>query len=257
VTRPESPDRAERADVFLVSHGFAASRAEAQAAIQAGRVKADGQTITKAAQKLRGTMSIDYQPAHPYVSRGGVKLAAALDHFSLSPAGRVCLDIGASTGGFTQVLLERGAARVYAVDVGHGQLHAKIRADARVTSVEGLNARDLTAAKIPEAPQAITADVSFISLKLALPPALRLAAADAWVVLLVKPQFEVGARGVSKAGIVRDESSRESALSEITAWMKAQGWQVVGSMDSPITGGDGNHEYLLAAKKAESARANR
>jgi 23S rRNA (cytidine1920-2'-O)/16S rRNA (cytidine1409-2'-O)-methyltransferase len=248
------PDRSERADVFLVSHGFAASRAEAQAAIQAGRVEADGQKITKPAQKLREGMTIQYEAAHPYVSRGGVKLAAALDHFSRSPEGRVCLDIGASTGGFTQVLLERGAARVYAIDVGHGQLHAKLRTDPRVIALDGLNARDLTAAKVPQAPQAITADVSFISLKLALPPALHLATKDAWAVLLVKPQFELGPRGVSKGGIVRDASARESAVAEIAGWMKAQGWQVVGSMDSPIAGGEGNREYLLAAKRAETQR---
>jgi len=248
------PDRSERADVFLVSHGFASSRAEAQAAIQAGRVEADGQKITKSAQKLREGMTVQYEPAHPYVSRGGVKLAAALDHFSLSPEGRVCLDIGASTGGFTQVLLERGAARVYAIDVGHAQLHAKLRADPRVIALDGLNARDLTAAKVPQAPQAITADVSFISLKLALPPALHLATKDAWVVLLVKPQFELGPRGVSKSGIVRDASLREAAVAEITGWMKAQAWHVVGSIDSPITGGEGNREYLLAAKRAEPQR---
>ncbi|HYK79349.1 MAG TPA: TlyA family RNA methyltransferase [Micropepsaceae bacterium] len=248
------PDRNERADVFLVSHGFAASRADAQAAIQAGRVEADGQKITKPAQKLREGMTIQYEASHPYVSRGGVKLAAALDHFSLSPEGRVCLDIGASTGGFTQVLLERGAARVYAIDVGHGQLHAKLRTDPRVIALDGLNARDLTAAKVAQAPQAITADVSFISLKLALPPALHLATKDAWAVLLVKPQFELGPRGVSKGGIVRDASARESAVAEIAGWMKAQGWQVVGSMDSPIAGGEGNREYLLAAKRAETQR---
>jgi 23S rRNA (cytidine1920-2'-O)/16S rRNA (cytidine1409-2'-O)-methyltransferase len=183
-----------------------------------------------------------------------VKLAAALDHFSLSPEGRVCLDLGASTGGFTQVLLERGASRVYAVDVGHDQLHAKLRSDPRVTALDGVNARDLTAAKVPQALQAITADVSFISLKLALPPALHLAAKDSWAVLLVKPQFELGPRGVSKGGIVRDASAREAAVAEITGWMKAQSWQVVGSMDSPITGGEGNREYLLAAKKAEVPR---
>lgn len=248
------PDRSERADIFLVSHGFAASRAEAQAAIRAGTVEADGQKITKAAQRLRDTMSIRYETAHPYVSRGGVKLAAALDQFALSPTGRVCLDIGASTGGFSQVLLERGATRVYAVDVGHGQLHAKIASDARVKRLDGVNARDLSAAKVPEPPQAITADVSFISLKLALPPALHLAAKDAWAVVLVKPQFELGPRGASKSGIVRDASAREAALAEITAWLKGQGWHVIGSMDSPIAGGDGNREYLLAAKRAEPIR---
>ena len=248
------PDRSERADVFLVSHGYAASRAEAQAAIRAGHVEADGRTVTKAAQKLHAGMNINYEAAHPYVSRGGLKLAAALEHFSLSPQGRVCLDIGASTGGFTQVLLQRGATRVYAVDVGHGQLHPKLAADERVKRVEGLNARDLTSAKVPEPPRAITADVSFISLKLALPAALHLAASDAWAVLLVKPQFEVGPLGVSRRGIVKDDGLREAALADVTGWVKAQGWQVLGAIESPITGGDGNREYLLAAKRAEGIR---
>jgi len=245
------PDRSARADVFLVSHGFAASRAEAQAAIRAGNVEADGETITKPAQRLHESMRISYAPPHPYVSRGGVKLAAALDRFALSPQGRSCLDIGASTGGFTEVLLERGAARVYAVDVGHGQLHGKLRADPRVTAIEGLNARDLSPANIPAPPRAITADVSFISLKLALSAALRLAAPDAWAVLLVKPQFEVGPRGVSKGGIVKDDRLRDAALAGIAAWIEAEGWQVLGTMESPISGGDGNKEYLLAAKKGE------
>jgi 23S rRNA (cytidine1920-2'-O)/16S rRNA (cytidine1409-2'-O)-methyltransferase len=248
------PDRSERADVFLVSHGFAASRAEAQAAIRAGNVEADGLTITKPAQRLHAGMSINYEPAHPYVSRGGVKLAAALDHFSLSPHGRVCLDVGASTGGFTQVLLERGAARVYAVDVGHGQLHPKLASDPRIKRVEGVNARDLTSAKVPEPPRAITADVSFISLKLALPAALHLAAADAWAVMLIKPQFEVGPRGVGRRGVVKDDALREAALADVTGWVKSQGWQVLGSMESPILGGDGNREYLVAAKRAEGLR---
>jgi 23S rRNA (cytidine1920-2'-O)/16S rRNA (cytidine1409-2'-O)-methyltransferase len=254
MTTQDTPNDSERADTFLVAHGFAATRAEAQAAIKAGSVKAEGQTVTKAAQKLNVGMKITYQPAHPYVSRGGVKLAAALDHFALSPEGRVCLDIGASTGGFTQVLLEHGATRVYAVDVGHSQLHAKLSGDARVKRLDGTNARDLTAAKIPEPPRAIVADVSFIGLKLALPPALNLATADAWMILLVKPQFEVGPRGVSKGGIVKDDGLREAALAELTAWIKTQGWQVLGSIDSPIPGGDGNREYLLAAKRGENLR---
>lgn len=248
------PGRSERADVFLVSHGFAATRTEARAAIRAGNVAADGQRITKTAQKLHEGMNILYQPAHPYVSRGGVKLAAALDHFALSPEGRVCLDVGASTGGFTQVLLERGATCVYAVDVGHEQLHAKLSADPRVKRLDGVNARDLTAAKIPLAPRVITADVSFISLKQALPSALNLASADAWAVLLVKPQFEVGPRGVSRGGIVKDDGLREGALADVTAWIKALGWQVLGAMDSPIPGGDGNREYLLAAERGEAIR---
>jgi hypothetical protein len=147
----------ERADVFLVRHGYAASRAEAQAAIAAGKVQADGKRILKPSQILNAGMKIDYAPAHPFVSRGGVKLAAALDRFGLSPEGAVCLDIGASTGGFTEVLLSRGAARVYAVDVGHGQLHEKIRSDPRVVVREGLNARDLSLLHVPEAPQVILA----------------------------------------------------------------------------------------------------
>lgn len=248
------PDQSERADVFLVNHGYAVTRAEAQAAIRAGNVKADGQTITRTALKLHEGMNILYQPAHPYVSRGGVKLAAALDHFALSAEGRVCLDVGASTGGFTQVLLDRGATHVYAVDVGHGQLHAKLASDSRVTQLDGTNARDLDAAKIPQPPRAITADVSFIGLKVALPPALHLAAPDAWAVLLVKPQFEVGPRGVSRGGIVKDDSLRETVLADVTAWIKTTGWQVLGTMDSLIQGGDGNHEYLLAAKRAEGVR---
>ena len=246
-------DQSERADVFLVNHGFASSRAEAQAAIRAGLVEADGQKVTKAAQQLHATMNISYQPAHPYVSRGGVKLSAALAQFGLSPEGRVCLDVGASTGGFTQVLLERGAMRVYALDVGHGQLHPKLRSDPRVVAIDGLNARDLTAARIPESPRAITADVSFISLKLALPAALHLAAQDAWAVLLVKPQFEVGRRGISKSGVVKDDALRESALAEVTGWVKSQGWSVLGSMESPIAGGEGNREYLLAARRGTGA----
>jgi 23S rRNA (cytidine1920-2'-O)/16S rRNA (cytidine1409-2'-O)-methyltransferase len=247
-------DRSSRADVFLVSHGFAASRAEAQAAIRAGRVAADGQLVTKAAQKLGGSMNISYKPPHPYVSRGGVKLAAALENFGISPQGWVCLDIGASTGGFTQVLLERGARRVYAVDVGHGQLHPKIAADPHVTPLEGVNARDLTSKLVPEPPQLIVADVSFISLKLALPAAFALAARDCWAVLLIKPQFEIGRWGRAKNGVVRDEAAREGAVAEVSAWVKAQGWQVSGTMDSPIAGGDGNHEYLLAAKRVEITR---
>jgi 23S rRNA (cytidine1920-2'-O)/16S rRNA (cytidine1409-2'-O)-methyltransferase len=198
-------------------------------------------------------MNIRYEPAHPYVSRGGLKLAAALDHFALSPDGRICLDLGASTGGFTQVLLDRGASRVYAVDVGHGQLHAKIRSNRRVVAIDGLNARDLTVARIPEPPQVITADVSFISLKLALGASLQLAAKDAWAVVLVKPQFELGPRG-TKSGIVKDTAAREAALADVSAWVKAQGWQVLGSIESPIAGGEGNREYLLAAKRAEGLR---
>lgn len=242
-------DQSERADIFLVRRGFAQSRAEAQAAIVAGCVEADGVPVTKPAQKLKPGAVIRYAPAHPYVSRGGVKLAAALDRFGLSPEGLVCLDVGASTGGFTEVLLERGAARVYAVDVGHGQLHAKLGLDPRVVSRQGVNARTLDANTVPEHIGAIVADVSFISLKLALPPAFALAAPDAWAVLLVKPQFELGPNAVPDNGVVRDEAARLSALAGIEAFVKASGWSVTGTMQSPIPGGEGNREFLLAAGK--------
>ena len=238
-----------RADIFLVEHGYAASRAEAQAAIRAGLVRAGGKTVAKPSQAIAPDAAIDYAPAHPYVSRGGVKLAAALDHFVLSPAGLVCLDIGASTGGFTQVLLERGVAKVYAVDVGHGQLHSRLAANPRVVSLEGVNARDL--GQIPQPVDAIAADVSFISLKLALPPALGLARGGAWLVALVKPQFEVGRENIAKGGIVKSEAARSAALQSIADWLNAQpGWSVTGTMDSPIAGGDGNREYLISARKA-------
>ena len=242
-------DSGERADVFLVKNGFAASRAEAQAAIRAGFVEADGQPVTKSAQKLKQGAVIRYAPAHPYVSRGGVKLATALDRFGLSPEGRVCLDIGASTGGFTEVLLERNAARVYAVDVGHGQLHGKIAADPRVISREGVNARALGPSHVPEPFSAIVADVSFISLKLVLPPALGFAAEGAWGVFLVKPQFELGPDAVPGNGVVRDDALRLAALAGIVDFVNASGWPVVGTMESPIAGASGNREFLLAATK--------
>ena len=243
------PDEGTRADLFLVNQGLAASRSEAQAAIRAGRVTANGEQVLRAAQKLQSHMNVSYQPPHPYVSRGGVKLAAALDHFGLAPELRICLDIGASTGGFTQVLLERGASRVYAVDVGHGQLNAKIKANPRVVSLEGVNARELTRAKVPESPQVVVADVSFISLKQALPTALTLASRDAWAVFLVKPQFELGRLGVPRSGIVKDDTARTRSLAEVTEWVRGQGWHIIGSIDSPIAGGDGNREYLLAAAR--------
>ncbi len=237
-----------RADLFLVENGYAATRAEAQAAIAAGTVTRDGQVIAKSSQTLTGDMTIVYAPAHPYVSRGALKLVAALDRFGLSPQGLVCLDIGASTGGFTQVLLERGASRVFAVDVGHGQLHAKIANDPRVIALENTNARELSPVVLGEEPQAIVADVSFISLKLALPRALAMAPKDAWLVALVKPQFEVGKDNLGKGGIVRDEAARIAARDDIAAWLAGQS-TVLGTMDSPIAGGDGNREFLIAARK--------
>src|ERR1700733_1850145 len=214
-----------RADVFLVEHGYAKTRAEAQEAMAAGKVFDGGRPVLKPSTSLNETSRVRYERAHPFVSRGALKLVAALDHFELSPQGLACLDLGASTGGFSEVLLARGAKRVYAVDVGHGQLDPGIAGDARVVSLERTNARDLKT--LAETPQAITADLSFISLKLALPPALAMAAPGAWLIALVKPQFEVGPKHVGKGGIVRDEDAQRAALMDIEAWLSsADGWTV-------------------------------
>jgi 23S rRNA (cytidine1920-2'-O)/16S rRNA (cytidine1409-2'-O)-methyltransferase len=213
-------------------------------------VRADGVTIEKPAQLLKPDACVEYAPAHPFVSRGALKLAAALDRFSLSPEGLICLDIGASTGGFTEILLARGASKVYAVDVGHGQLHPKLAGDERVVSIEGMNARALSRENVGAAPDFVVADVSFISLKLALPPALALAKPGARLVALVKPQFEVGRAGIGKNGIVRSEADRRAALDNIATWLSSdRGWIVDGTMDSPIEGGDGNREFLITARK--------
>jgi 23S rRNA (cytidine1920-2'-O)/16S rRNA (cytidine1409-2'-O)-methyltransferase len=244
------PSPSSRADVFLVEHGYAKTRAEAQDAIEAGKVFFSGRRVTKPSQLLNETGRIEYERAHPYVSRGAIKLGAAIDRFQLDPHGRICLDIGASTGGFTELLLMRGAAKVYAVDVGHSQLAGKIANDARVVSLERCNARDLTEAQIPQKPQAIVADVSFISLKLALPSALALAEPGAWLVALVKPQFEVGKANIGKRGIVKDGAAQNAALAGIEHWLIAdRGWNVIGTMESPVRGGDGNREFLIAAIK--------
>ncbi len=239
-----SPSPSSRADVFLVEHGYARTRAEAQEAIAAGKVFDGGRPVLKASQPLNETARIRYERAHPFVSRGALKLAAALSHFGLSPRGRVCLDLGASTGGFTEVLLLHGAAKVFAVDVGHGQLDPRLAADPRVVSIERTNARELKL--LAEAPQAIVADLSFISLKLALPPALDMAAPGAWLIALVKPQFEAGRKHVGKGGVVRDEAAHRAVLDDVAAWMP---WETIGTMESPVKGGDGNREFLIAARK--------
>ena len=241
----------KRADQYLVEKGHAASRTEAQAAIRAGLVKVDGEVLVKPSKNIEDSSSVEYAKPHPFVSRGGVKLAAALDHFDLSPDGLVCLDIGASTGGFTEVLLAGGAAKVYAVDVGHGQMHSRLRRDPRVIQRDGINARDLSLSHVPQAPQAIVADVSFIGLKLALPPALDMAAPGAWLVALVKPQFEVGRLWVGKGGVVRDAEMQTAAVADIKQFIAGQSrWSVIGHIESPIQGGEGNREFLIAAQKA-------
>jgi 23S rRNA (cytidine1920-2'-O)/16S rRNA (cytidine1409-2'-O)-methyltransferase len=187
--------------------------------------------------------------AHPWVGRGGLKLDHALDAFAIEPAGAIALDIGASTGGFTDVLLARGAARVHAVDVGHGQLAWKLRNDPRVVVLERTNARHLTREQVPGAPSLIVADVSFISLTLALPAALALAAPGARLVALVKPQFEVGRGEVGKGGIVRDPALHEAACQRVRAFLESAGWTVEGLIESPVTGADGNREFLIAARR--------
>jgi 23S rRNA (cytidine1920-2'-O)/16S rRNA (cytidine1409-2'-O)-methyltransferase len=240
-------DEPQRLDLALVARGLVATRAKARDLIARGEVRVDGEVVQKPAMSVRErqAIAVDAQAA-AQVSRGAVKLAAALDRFRLDPAGRVALDVGASTGGFTQVLLERGATRVYAVDVGKGQPHASLTSDPRVVTLEECDARTLDRALVPEAIDAIVADVSFISLRKVLPAALALAAPACWLVALVKPQFEVGRDGVGKGGIVRDRVLREKALADVRDWLAAQaGWSVIGDMASPIEGGSGNVEFLL------------
>lgn len=237
-----------RADQLLVSRGLFESRARAQEAIEAGLVTADGVTVKKSAQMLPATAELTAEPAHPYVSRGGVKLAAALAHFGIDPAGKVCLDLGASTGGFTDMLLRAGARRIYAVDVGTDQLHPSLRARREIVRLENIDARALDRALIPDLAELITVDVSFISLKLILPVIAALAAASAELVVLIKPQFEAGRARVRK-GVVRDAAVHDAVCRDIAASAAALGWNVLGVIASPITGGDGNREFLLGASR--------
>ena len=238
-----------RLDQALVAAGLAPSRSRAQALISEGHVTVDGARATRASMAVGPEAALEVAGgAGRWVSRGALKLAHALETFALDPTGAVALDLGASTGGFTEVLLHAGAAAVWAVDVGHGQLDATLRADPRVRLIEGLNARDLTADHVP-APDWITADLSFISLAKALPPALDLARSGAVLVALVKPQFEVGPAFVGKGGIVRDAAAIGRARADVAAFLAGEGWSVIGETESPITGGDGNVEYLIAAVK--------
>jgi 23S rRNA (cytidine1920-2'-O)/16S rRNA (cytidine1409-2'-O)-methyltransferase len=236
-----------RIDRLLVERGLFESRAKAQEAIAAGMVTADGVTVTKPAEEISTDAALQAAPAHPWVSRGGVKLAAALDHFKIDPAGRICLDVGASTGGFTQVLLARGARRVYAVDVGRGQLHASLRARPDIVAIEATDIRKLDPARLEVAPDLVTVDVSFIPLKLVLPATFALAKDTAEAVVLIKPQYEAGPDHVKK-GLVRDPAIHAQVCSDVTALLTSLGWNVAGIIPSPIAGGDGNHEFLIAAK---------
>jgi 23S rRNA (cytidine1920-2'-O)/16S rRNA (cytidine1409-2'-O)-methyltransferase len=212
-------------------------------------VTADGRPVAKASDAVAEDAVIEARAAHPWVGRGALKLVHALDLWPVAVEGRIGLDVGASTGGFTEVLLARDASRVYAVDVGRGQLHPKLAADPRVVSLEATDARNLTRALIPDAPDLIVTDVSFIGLSKALPAALSLAAGGADLVALVKPQFEVGPGRVGKGGIVTDEAARIEAVEGVKAFLAAAGWTVRATADSPIAGGDGNREFLLWAQK--------
>lgn len=241
-----------RVDALLVTRGLAESRARAQALVLAGLVFSGERRLDKPGQTVPEDIEIAVRGRdHPYVSRGGLKLVRGLDHFGFDPTGVVGLDVGASTGGFTDVLLRRGAEKVYAVDVGHGQLAWSLRQDPRVVVMEKQNARHLTDAQIPERVGAIVCDASFIGLATVLATPLTFAGPGAFLVGLIKPQFEVGPDKVAKGGIVRDEAARQEACDRIVAWMGAQpGWTVLGVTESPITGADGNVEFLIGARHA-------
>jgi 23S rRNA (cytidine1920-2'-O)/16S rRNA (cytidine1409-2'-O)-methyltransferase len=240
-----------RADQLLVERGLAESRQRAQALILAGLVYVGERRVEKAGETLADAAAIEVRGRdHPWVSRGGVKLAHALDHFAVDVAGLVALDIGAATGGFTDVLLARGAAKVHAVDVGRGQLAWKLRQDSRVVVHEGVNARYLTGAEIPEPIDIVTCDASFIGLSTVLPAALALVRPRALLVALIKPQFEAGRGAVGKGGVVRDPEIHRAVCAAAVAWVAARpGWIVVGVVESPITGPAGNREFLLYARR--------
>ena len=240
----------DRADKLLVSMGLFDSRAGARAAIEAGGVTANGVPVTKSSQMISATDSIIAEAAHPYVSRGGLKLAHALAAFSVDPAQRHCLDIGASTGGFTDVLLRAGAAHVTAVDVGREQFHASLRGHPRVTSFEAQDARTLTADMLAEAPSLLVCDASFISLEKLLDAPLSLAAPGAEFVGLFKPQFQVGRENVGKGGIVSNTTEADAAAARFEVWMNEKGWPIHAWTASPISGGDGNAERLFHAVRA-------
>ena len=241
-----------RLDEALVARGLYPSRSRARDAILRGTVLVDGLVAAKPSQTVSPSHVISTRDAaQAYVSRAALKLIAALDGFSLSTDGVDALDIGASTGGFVEVLLERGARHVTGIDVGHGQMHTKLVNDRRVTNIEGLNARDLTPAHLAgRAIRFVTSDVSFISLKLALPPALDLAEPDARCVLLVKPQFEAGREAIGKGGLLKDATRGPEIAQDLALWLDNQpGWRSIGILPSPVTGGDGNQEYLLGGIK--------
>ncbi|MYG53096.1 MAG: TlyA family RNA methyltransferase [Rhodospirillaceae bacterium] len=239
----------KRVDQLLVERGLAQSRSKAQALVMAGAVFYGERRIDKPGATVPddGALAVRGRD-HPWVSRGGLKLAHGIERFAVDPAGRVCLDIGASTGGFTDVLLHRGAAKVYAVDVGHGQLAWKLRTDPRVVVLEKTNARHLTRDLVPDPPGAVVCDTSFIGLETVLPAGMALAAPGAWLIALIKPQFQAGRAQVGRGGVVRDPNVHEAVCRNVRAWLDGQpGWSVAGIEESPVTGPEGNREFLICA----------
>jgi 23S rRNA (cytidine1920-2'-O)/16S rRNA (cytidine1409-2'-O)-methyltransferase len=238
-----------RLDQALVERGLAETRAKAQALILAGAVWSGYKRLEKAGADVADDAPLEVRgKPHPWVSRGGIKLAHGLAHFGFDPAGRTCIDVGASTGGFTDVLLQHGAAKVFAVDVGHGQLDWRLRHDPRVAVLERTNARNLTVAEVPDPVGAVVCDASFIGLETVLPAPLALAAPGAFCIALIKPQFEVGKGRVGKGGVVRDPALHREVCDRIAAWLAAlPGWTVAGVTESPITGPEGNLEFLIGA----------
>ncbi len=238
-----------RLDIYLVEKNLADSRARAQALIKAGKVLVNGVVTSKASKPvtLEDEIGID-GVVHNYVSRGGLKLAKAIGTFDVKPEGKICLDLGASTGGFSDVLLRAGAAKIYAVDVGHSQLHTDLAKDPRIINLEKTHSKDLSPQLIPDPIEILVCDVSFISLKKAMPQAMALCVKGARLLALIKPQFEVGRAKIGKGGMVKDSYKNSYAVAQdITAWFRANGWTVSGYTESPITGGDGNREFFIGA----------
>ena len=249
MAKSASKNAGRRVDQLLVERGLADSRSRAQALVMAGIVFHGERRIDKPGTTVPddGALAVRGQD-HPWVSRGGLKLAHAIDRFAVDPAGRTCLDIGASTGGFTDVLLHHGAAKVYAVDVGHGQFAWKLRTDPRVTVLERTNARYLTREQLPDPLGAVVCDASFIGLETVLPAGMALAAPGAWLVALIKPQFQAGREQVGKGGVVRDPAVHEAVCRDVRAWLETQpGWSVRGIEESPVAGPEGNREFLICA----------
>lgn len=240
-----------RLDQLLVNRGLVESKSQAQAMILAHKVMdGNNQLLTKAGQQIREDAEIRLkEKEHPWVSRGGMKLAKALEEYSINPTDQVIIDVGSSTGGFTDVLLTKGAVKVYAVDVGYGQLHEKLRQDERVVNREKTNARYLTEKDFAESLDGLVCDASFISLKTVLPSVMQCVRQGGWMAALIKPQFEVGKDNVGKGGVVRDAALHQQCCDDIADWVASEGWKVIGITQSPITGPKGNVEFLIYAQK--------